>query len=224
MIEASFQDSVVKAIRERSNQQQAQFQQEIIYPGFGGQVFKPILPPTVQLGTAPPIVPVVQREIDQAQSIVRGIPARKVVPITTTTSTYRPITTTTTYRPTTTTEALTSEELDEQSRNAYYTFDTSVQDTINDHEHVRSEQRDGLALKGMYSYSDGFFRRTVHYEADEGGYRVVKEEIEPVGDGKGPKYNPDGQAEVKSSLSGDYSITVDDFRAPISRHREQQKI
>ena len=88
---------------------------------------------------------------------------------------------------------------------------------------MRSEQRDGLALKGMYSYSDGFFRRTVHYEADEGGYRVVKEEIEPIGDGKGPKYNPDGQAEVKSSLSGDYSITVDDFRAPLSHQRKQQK-
>ena len=212
----------MKAIRERSNQQQAQFQQEIIYPGFGDQVFKPILPPTVQLGTPPPIVPVVQREIEQPQHIVRGIPSRKVVPATTTTTTYRP--TTTTYRPTTTTEALNSEELDEQSRNAYYTFDTSVQDTINDHEHVRSEKRDGLALKGMYSYSDGFFRRTVHYEADEGGYRVVKEEIEPVGDGKGPKYNPDGQADVKSSLAGDYSITVDDFRAPISRQREQKNV
>ena len=214
----------MKAIRERSNQQQAGFQQEIIYPGFGGQAFNPILPPTVQLITPPPTVPVLQREVEQAQQVVRGIPVRKVVPVTTTTTTYRPTTTTTTYRPTTTTEALNSEELDEQSRNAYYTFDTSVQDTINDHEHVRSEQRDGLALKGMYSYSDGFFRRTVHYEADEGGYRVVKEEIEPVGDGKGPKYNPDGQADVKSSLAGDYSITVDDFRAPISRQREQKQV
>lgn len=34
--------------------------------------------------------------------------------------------------------------------------------------------RDGLSLTGMYSYSDGFFRRTVHYAADEGGYRVTK--------------------------------------------------
>lgn len=33
---------------------------------------------------------------------------------------------------------------------------------------------DGLNLRGMYSYSDGFFRRTVHYAADEGGYRVTK--------------------------------------------------
>lgn len=205
----------MKAIRERSNQQQANYQQEIIYPGFGGQDLKPILPPTIQLLSPPPTVAVVQREIEQPQQIVRGIPSRKVVPVSTTA---------TTTRPTTTTEALNSEELDEQSRNAYYTFDTSVQDTINDHEHVRSEQRDGLALKGMYSYSDGFFRRTVHYEADEGGYRVVKEEIEPVGDGKGPKYNPDGQADVKSSLAGDYSITVDDFRAPISRQREQKNV
>lgn len=64
----------------------------------------------------------------------------------------------------------------------------------------------------MYSYSDGFFRRTVHYVADEGGYRVTKEEIEPVGDGNGPKFNPRGVADVKSSLAGDYSINIEDFR------------
>lgn len=119
---------------------------------------------------------------------------------------------TSTSRPRTTTEAATSEELKEQDQNAYYNFKTSVHDTINDHEHVRQEVREGLALKGMYSYSDGFFRRTVHYEADEGGYRVVKEEIQPIGDGDGPKFNPKGQADVQSSLTGDYSITVDDFR------------
>ncbi len=33
---------------------------------------------------------------------------------------------------------------------------------------------DGLALKGVYSYSDGFYKRTVHYVADENGYRVIK--------------------------------------------------
>lgn len=127
---------------------------------------------------------------------------------------------TTTFKPRTTTEPETAEELEEQAKSAHYKFGTSVHDTINDHEHIRQEVRDGLALKGMYSYSDGFFRRTVHYEADEGGYRVVKEEIEPIGDGDGPKFNPKGQAAVKSTLAGDYSITVDDFR--LNKKQEQQ--
>lgn len=126
----------------------------------------------------------------------------------------------TTLRPRTTTEPETPEELEEQAKSAHYKFGTSIRDTINDHEHVRQEVRDGLALKGMYSYSDGFFRRTVHYEADEGGYRVVKEETEPIGDGEGPKFNPKGQAAVKSSLTGDYSITVDDFR--LNKKQEEQ--
>lgn len=63
---------------------------------------------------------------------------------------------------------------DEQARNAHYAFGTSIDDKINDHSIQREEVRDGLALRGMYSYSDGFFKRTVHYEADENGYRVVK--------------------------------------------------
>ncbi|KAG5667746.1 hypothetical protein PVAND_015716 [Polypedilum vanderplanki] len=125
----------------------------------------------------------------------------------------------TTEKPKTTTEALTSEELEEQAKSAYYNFGTSVHDTINDHEHTRKEVREGLVLKGMYSYSDGFFKRTVHYEADQDGYRVVKESVEPVGS-EGPKFNPKGQAEVKSTLSGDYSITVDDFRL----NKQQEKI
>lgn len=62
----------------------------------------------------------------------------------------------------------------ERSKNAHYSFDSSVQDTINGHSHTRQETRDGLSLRGSYSYSDGFFQRTVHYEADEGGYRVTK--------------------------------------------------
>lgn len=61
-----------------------------------------------------------------------------------------------------------------QAKSAHYSFDTSIDDGINDHAISREEVRDGLALRGMYSYSDGFFRRTVHYEADENGYRVVK--------------------------------------------------
>ena len=30
-----------------------------------------------------------------------------------------------------------------------------------------------VQVTGSYSYSDGFYRRTVNYEADENGYRVV---------------------------------------------------
>lgn len=72
---------------------------------------------------------------------------------------------------------LSDEELllqQEQAQNAHYTFGTSIDDSINDHAIHRQETRSGLALKGMYSYSDGYFKRTIHYEADENGYRVVK--------------------------------------------------
>lgn len=100
----------------------------------------------------------------------------------------------------------------QENKNAHYSFASSVQDSINDHSITRQETRNGLALSGMYSYSDGFFKRTVHYEADEGGYRVVKEEIEPIGDG--PRINPLGKADVSSSLAGSYSITADDI-APV---------
>lgn len=61
-----------------------------------------------------------------------------------------------------------------QAENAKYSFQTSVTDTINDHQIVRQEMRDGLKLTGAYSYSDGFYKRTVFYEADENGYRVIK--------------------------------------------------
>lgn len=63
---------------------------------------------------------------------------------------------------------------EEQAKNAHYSFDSSVKDTINGHSHTRQETRDGLSLSGSYSYNDGFFQRTVHYEADENGYRVTK--------------------------------------------------
>lgn len=101
---------------------------------------------------------------------------------------------------------------------------------------------DGLALKGMYSYSDGFFRRTVHYAADEGGYRVTKyiyiltyiyqsnltynyiyvfrEEIVPIGDG--PQFNPDGKADVSTSLSGRYTITTDDLKRAVPNKVQSQ--
>lgn len=124
----------------------------------------------------------------------------------------------TTEGPRSTTESLTSEEEEDQAKSAHYNFNTSVRDTINDHEHVRSEVRDGLKLTGMYSYSDGFFKRTVHYQADENGYRVTNEEVTPIV-GEGPKFNPKGTADVKNTLAGDYSITVGDFR--LNKQQEQ---
>lgn len=69
---------------------------------------------------------------------------------------------------------LTDAELREQAESAHYSFESTIDDTINDHAITRQETRDGLSLNGMYSYSDGFFRRTVHYAADENGYRVLK--------------------------------------------------
>lgn len=197
----------------------------------------PILPPTIQANTISVAVPLrpqpvvtspgTSAPLEQEPIVVRTQPQlaapdtsfvrstanrHKLVNIVPIPLPPSPATLSTTLRPRTTTEPETSEELEEQAKSAYYKFGTSVHDTINDHEHVRQEVREGLALRGMYSYSDGFFRRTVHYEADESGYRVVKEEIEPVGDGEGPKFNPKGQAAVKSTLTGDYSITVDDFK------------
>lgn len=96
---------------------------------------------------------------------------------------------------------------------------------------VRQETRDGLNLAGLYSYSDGFFRRTVHYEADENGYRVTKEEVEPIGDG--PQPNPSGTADVAAQISGTdfrYRITSDDIRerkederTPVRQQQQQQE-
>ncbi|XP_031633701.1 uncharacterized protein LOC116347281 [Contarinia nasturtii] len=109
---------------------------------------------------------------------------------------------------------------EEQAKNAHYTFGTSIDDKINDHAISREETRDGLALRGMYSYSDGYFRRTIHYEADQNGYRVVKEEIEPIGDG--PQYNPQGTADVSADLHDNhlsYSITADDFAKPKNKKK-----
>lgn len=63
---------------------------------------------------------------------------------------------------------------EEQAKNAHYSFGTSIDDGINDHSIHREETRNGLALHGMYSYSDGFYHRTIHYVADENGYRVTK--------------------------------------------------
>jgi len=112
------------------------------------------------------------------------------------------------------------EEEEDQARSAQYSFSSNVDDRINDNQMSRSEARDGLAVTGMYSYSDGFFKRTVHYTADENGYRVTKEDIQPIGDG--PQYNPDGSADVQSSLAGSYTITADDYK-PSKRTQDERR-
>lgn len=61
-----------------------------------------------------------------------------------------------------------------QAETAQYKFASNVDDTINGNLHEREEVRDGLNVRGKYSYSDGFYKRTVHYEADDKGYRVIK--------------------------------------------------
>ncbi|XP_058464850.1 uncharacterized protein LOC131438692 [Malaya genurostris] len=99
-----------------------------------------------------------------------------------------------------------------QAKSAQYSYDSSINDSINDQTVTRQETRDGLALKGMYAYSDGFYKREVHYVADDKGYRVVKEIMIPIGDG--PRVDPNGKANVSSSLSGSYSITADDIARP----------
>ncbi|XP_008481110.1 mediator of RNA polymerase II transcription subunit 15 [Diaphorina citri] len=104
--------------------------------------------------------------------------------------------------------------IQEQNAAAKYSFSSQVQNGIHDNSLQREEVRDGLALKGMYAYSDGFFKRTVQYEADENGYRVVHESAEPIGNGEGPQLNLDGQAQVATDIDGashGYSITADDI-------------
>jgi hypothetical protein len=61
----------------------------------------------------------------------------------------------------------------EQNRAARYEFSSNIEDHINDLMQQRDEVRDGLNVKGSYSYSDGYYKRTVHYEADDKGYRVT---------------------------------------------------
>lgn len=94
-----------------------------------------------------------------------------------------------------------------QNESAQYSFNAHVEDKINDNMIAREETRDGTKVSGMYSYSDGFVMRTVYYEADENGYRVVKEDTQEIGDG--PQFNPEGQADVEGSLIGKYSIKLD---------------
>jgi hypothetical protein len=60
------------------------------------------------------------------------------------------------------------------ARNARYYFASDVEDQINGLTQHRDEARDGLKVRGSFSYSDGFLRRQVIYEADENGYRIIR--------------------------------------------------
>ncbi|XP_055531585.1 uncharacterized protein LOC129722284 [Wyeomyia smithii] len=106
-----------------------------------------------------------------------------------------------------------------QAKSAQYSYDSSIKDSISDQTVFRQETREGLALKGMYAYSDGFYKREVHYVADDKGYRVVKEISIPIGDG--PQVDPNGKADVSSSLSGSYSITADDIARPVKKNAKK---
>lgn len=51
---------------------------------------------------------------------------------------------------------------------------------------------------------------------------IFSEDIEPIGDG--PQYNPEGKADVSSSLAGSYSITADDIRRPLRQEKERRRL
>ncbi|KAH8333271.1 hypothetical protein KR074_007521 [Drosophila pseudoananassae] len=105
-------------------------------------------------------------------------------------------------------ERLDREELERyQNENAQYSFNSNVDDKINDGQISREEQREGGTVRGSYSYFDGFVQRRVEYIADKDGYRVLKDEMQDVGNG--PQFNPEGQADVEGSLIGKYSIKLD---------------
>ena len=62
----------------------------------------------------------------------------------------------------------------QQAKDAHYTFRSSVQDGIGQAHQAREETRDGLRVEGSYSYSDGYFKRTVYYVADQNGFQVTR--------------------------------------------------
>ncbi|XP_017468520.1 PREDICTED: larval cuticle protein A3A [Rhagoletis zephyria] len=107
-----------------------------------------------------------------------------------------------------------------QNESAQYSYGSNVQDNINDGAIQREETRDGTKVKGMYSYRDGYVMRTVHYEADENGYRVVKEETQEIGDG--PQFDENGEATVEGSLIPTYSIRLD--KSDNERHYKDARL
>ncbi|KAL1502401.1 hypothetical protein ABEB36_007547 [Hypothenemus hampei] len=98
------------------------------------------------------------------------------------------------------TENSNTEELEKQQNiAAKYEFSSDIEDHISDLTHQRAEQRNGLTVKGVYSYSDGHYKRTVHYEADENGYRIVGTEAVPL---DGPHVDLTGTASVQTEFNG----------------------
>nr|XP_023022826.1 uncharacterized protein LOC111511051 [Leptinotarsa decemlineata] len=110
-------------------------------------------------------------------------------------------------------DPLTSEQQRQQALNAKYQFSTYMDDNIKGSFLSRAEVRSGLKVKGQYEYDDGFVHRTVYYEADENGYRIVREETKPS-----IKTTPlDGTAKVQIHLDGtqvDYNIARKDVTSP----------
>merc|ERR1712172_109314 len=88
----------------------------------------------------------------------------------------------------------------EQNKNAKYSFGYRIQDEIKDGFMERQEEREGLAVRGQYSYSDGYFHHSVTYVADENGYRVANMVSEPVNGGRGPVENEYGRAIVQTLI------------------------
>ena len=65
------------------------------------------------------------------------------------------------------------EELNEQGRDAQYSFGYRVQDEIKDN---YMERQEGV-VRGHYAYSDGYFHRSVTYIADKNGFRVTEMKV-----------------------------------------------
>lgn len=51
-----------------------------------------------------------------------------------------------------------------------------------------------------------------------------REDIQPINNGDGPQYNPEGKADVTSSLAGSYSITADDIRRPLREEKQKRRL
>ncbi|XP_018330739.1 uncharacterized protein LOC108740774 [Agrilus planipennis] len=113
----------------------------------------------------------------------------------------------------------------EQNRNARYQFNNDVDDQIQDLTQSRQETREGLKVTGKYSYSDGFVKRTVFYEADDKGYRVTATESVPLGNG--PQFNPSGTASVSMAQHGkslSYRVVGVPHEGPVVKHVDSEKV
>ncbi|KAK4010778.1 hypothetical protein OUZ56_019910 [Daphnia magna] len=119
-----------------------------------------------------------------------------------------------------------SERFDTRAnRNASYHFRSDVRDGIKGGQLHREETRRGAQVNGSYSYSDGFVLRTVEYQADENGYRVIKETMRRIGNG--PKENTAGVANVQTEAHGRknrYTIRGTNLTAPSISGAETARI